>query len=193
MTQKAKPEDKKCLQCGKVFTPSKNDCRIVFCCTDCRLQYRKDIGYMVDYYHANLKKWKDKNNSKEYRDAKNNARRAKYAEDEEYRERHKQSVREYNAAHPEVKQRQRIKKYGMTLDEKQSLLEAQNGVCAICGCAGESGRWKKLYIDHDHKTGKVRGMLCERCNFALGHFDDDISRLERAINYLKKANEEGEM
>lgn len=182
---KKKPDDKQCLQCGKIFTPSKNDSRIVFCCTDCRLEYRKATGYMDNYYHANLKKWQDRNDSREHKDAKNAARRKKYAEDAEYREHQKQLVREYNRLHPETKQRQRAKHYGLTLEEKESIYESQGGRCAICGGDGTNGKWDTLYIDHDHKTGKVRGLLCARCNFALGQFDDDISRLEKAAEYLR--------
>lgn len=179
------PADKQCLQCGKIFTPSKNDSRIVFCCTDCRLKHRKESGYMEDYYHANLKKWNDRLNSREHRDARNEARRKKYAEDEEYREREKKKVREYNKRNPDSKKSQRLKKYGITLSEYNEMLEKQSGECAICGEDGSVGKWGKLYVDHDHKTGKVRGLLCSKCNFAIGQFNDDYNLLLRAISYLK--------
>ena len=58
----------------------------------------------------------------------------------------------------------------------------QNGVCAIC-----FGKTKKLHIDHCHKTKKVRGILCARCNLALGLFGDQIKYLENAISYLTDA------
>ena len=51
--------------------------------------------------------------------------------------------------------------------------------CWICGST------KRLCIDHDHNTGEARGLLCTKCNFALGHFEDDLHRLSKAIEYLK--------
>ena len=62
---------------------------------------------------------------------------------------------------------------------------AQDGRCAICErdvCEIPRG----LYIDHDHKTGKVRGLLCDRCNMSLGGFKDNVIILQNAINYLIK-------
>lgn len=54
-------------------------------------------------------------------------------------------------------------------------------VCEICG-----GVDKRLVVDHCHKTGKLRGVLCLRCNFALGYFSDDVSLMEKSIEYLKR-------
>lgn len=70
------------------------------------------------------------------------------------------------------------------VDGYNSMLESQGGVCAICGCANENGR--RLYIDHDHANGTVRGLLCLRCNSALGHARDDVSILRKMIEYLEK-------
>lgn len=65
-------------------------------------------------------------------------------------------------------------------DYKRMLAE-QGGVCAICQ---KPEKRKALAIDHCHKTGIIRGLLCMRCNTALGHMDDDTDRLYRAIKYL---------
>ena len=73
--------EKVCKNCNKAFMPSKNDKRIVFCSTECRIDYRNKTGYMDNYYHANIKKWKDTQASAEYKEAKNKARRLKYATD----------------------------------------------------------------------------------------------------------------
>ena len=75
--------------------------------------------------------------------------------------------------------------YGITLDEHTKMFETQNGTCAICKKEGD-GRWKKLCVDHDHKTGKVRQLLCRRCNMVLGQVFDDISLFEEMIKYLQK-------
>lgn len=67
---------------------------------------------------------------------------------------------------------------------------AQDGLCAICGnpqIPGEGSSTKQLHVDHDHQTGKVRGLLCNQCNPGLGYFQDDISRLIAAVKYLEKS------
>jgi len=76
-------------------------------------------------------------------------------------------------------------KYNLTMEEYVEIFEAQGMKCAICG-SDNSKRSKDWCVDHDHKTGKVRGILCYGCNSALGFFEDNTSILERAINYLLK-------
>lgn len=63
---------------------------------------------------------------------------------------------------------------------------AQGGLCAICKQPPSSGRYKKLCVDHDHKTAKVRGLLCYNCNMGLGYFHDNSIALEAAVAYLGK-------
>ena len=77
------------------------------------------------------------------------------------------------------------RKYGITEDEYQGLLIAQDGQCAICG-----GKFERLGVDHCHSNGGVRGLLCVSCNRGLGYFSDSIERLQRAIAYLKRAADE---
>lgn len=75
-------------------------------------------------------------------------------------------------------------KYGVSPENYQSMLDKQGGTCAICGKKPRrtGGR---LAIDHDHKTGVIRGLLCNPCNSMLGRLDEDPSKFERAIQYLK--------
>jgi hypothetical protein len=73
--------------------------------------------------------------------------------------------------------------YNITLDEYNEMLTKQNNGCVICGKTINGKR--KMCVDHDHKTGKVRGLLCSQCNWGLGHFKDDVDLLEKAIKYLK--------
>lgn len=73
--------------------------------------------------------------------------------------------------------------YGITLDEYEALLTAQRGGCAICSGVNKDGR--NLFVDHDHTTGAVRGLLCNLCNRALGNFRDSVDLLDAAITYLK--------
>ena len=76
----------------------------------------------------------------------------------------------------------RVQKYGMSLEEYDKILSDQGGKCACCG----SKRDDDLNIDHCHRTGRVRGLLCRDCNLGLGYFRDSVSVMERAIKYLEK-------
>lgn len=74
----------------------------------------------------------------------------------------------------------RKERYGIQADEYELLKKNQNGHCGICK------KKTKLYVDHDHETNEIRGLLCSKCNLGLGHFSDDCDTLESAIDYLKK-------
>lgn len=81
------------------------------------------------------------------------------------------------------------KSYGIGIQEYNEMLERQHGVCAICegtekSTAHTSKKIRTLAVDHCHSTGKVRGLLCSRCNRALGFFGDSIPTLKKAIAYL---------
>ena len=75
--------------------------------------------------------------------------------------------------------------FGISLDQYENILVAQNYKCAICGdtCIGKS---KRLSLDHDHKTGKVRQLLCFRCNAAIGMARESTNILKNMIDYLDK-------
>lgn len=75
------------------------------------------------------------------------------------------------------------KHYGITLEFYEKLYEKQEGKCAICGVK-ETILNRKLAVDHDHDTGKIRGLLCTNCNSILGYADDNIIILEKVIKYL---------
>ena len=129
----------------------------------------------------------------------NAKRRKRYAEDADYRERRKAECRAYHAAHREKnneRQRRRgwAKKlpdfwrrlarfYGISREQYETLLAQQGGVCGICGKPPQ----EPLCVDHSHATGRVRGLLCRKCNTALGSFDDDVSVMAAGIAYLRKA------
>lgn len=80
----------------------------------------------------------------------------------------------------------RLKKLGVTEDRYQKLFAAQDGRCAICS-RREEGKFAKLCADHCHESGKFRGLLCNRCNQALGLMGDSILALQAAIRYLEDA------
>lgn len=70
-------------------------------------------------------------------------------------------------------------RYGVDNETYKEMLKAQDNKCAICKRVR-----KRIVIDHDHKTGVVRGILCDGCNIMLGHLDDDVKFLKSAIDYL---------
>lgn len=77
--------------------------------------------------------------------------------------------------------------YGLTFEQYQYMYKAQNGCCDICGRAEHLTVTGRLHIDHDHETGKVRGLLCMGCNTGIGHLKDDVEILKNAINYLERS------
>lgn len=77
-------------------------------------------------------------------------------------------------------------KYGITHKEYDEMLEKQNGVCAICG--DPSRKPYGLHVDHNHDTGKIRKLLCGRCNTALGFTRESVKILEAMIAYIKEHN-----
>ena len=89
-----------------------------------------------------------------------------------------------------VKTKERAQAHGLTEAQYRQLLDSQGGVCAICGqperrTRKSTGVRLSLAVDHCHKTGRIRGLLCGDCNYALGILDDDIERLESAVEYLR--------
>lgn len=83
----------------------------------------------------------------------------------------------------------RLKKtYNITINDVDNLFKQQNDCCDICGKHIKGIFKRSYYIDHDHKTGKIRGLLCRECNLLLGFALDDIKILTMAITYLEKNN-----
>ncbi len=70
-------------------------------------------------------------------------------------------------------------------DEYDAMLAAQDSRCAICETKNPAGRWGLFVVDHDHDTGKIRGLLCNRCNKCIGQLDDDPDLLRKAAAYLE--------
>lgn len=117
-----------------------------------------------------------------------------------YRDAHREKINAYAKIHSqqrkemfpqkvEMQHRKCVlgKDHGMTIDEYDSLFFKQNGMCASCG-SKELSPNGYLCIDHDHVTGKIRGLLCSRCNLTLGMVHDEITVLESLIDYLILTN-----
>lgn len=80
--------------------------------------------------------------------------------------------------------------YGITYKDYYKLLDDQGNKCAICNSVGVNNSRitsGKLFIDHCHATGKIRGLLCSKCNHGIGLLNDDVDLLHKAINYLNKS------
>ena len=82
----------------------------------------------------------------------------------------------------EISREQVLQKYRLSLEDFDRLLTEQDGKCAICGTSDWGTR--NPFIDHDHISGRVRGLLCHRCNTGIGMLGDDIEVVRRALRYL---------
>ncbi|MEK6881646.1 MAG: endonuclease VII domain-containing protein [Nanoarchaeota archaeon] len=158
------------------------------------------------YYIKNkdkIKKYQLENRDKTRKNGK--TYRERYKEkikisNENYRQKHREEIREnskkyrqnnkekYNTEY--YRKRDLKKKYGIDIIKYNEISKKQKNVCAICVNSEKDKDYKtkiirQLAVDHNHETGKVRGLLCSKCNKALGLFKDNIEILEKAIKYLK--------
>ena len=96
-----------------------------------------------------------------------------------------------------VQRRHKLKRHGVTLPEYKEMLVSQNDVCAICGepetstHKGTTGTLRELAIDHDHKTNKIRGLLCRKCNIGIALLGEDLDILASATSYLMQNRKAG--
>lgn len=115
-----------------------------------------------------------------------------------YRERHpekykesQKKFREKNKKYMSDRQRkyQLRDKYGITEEDYDKMFLEQQGKCAICESTEQTGKWQRFGVDHCHKTGKVRALLCNECNRGIGLLKDNADLLRKAANYLEKYND----
>jgi hypothetical protein len=170
-------------------------------CCDCKCEKPKDEfsyqnkakGILRSVCRAcsyiRTKKWIEANPDRvaEYRD-KNRPRATQQARERRAKdpEKRRQYGREYRKRKPDLHRDEDLRlNYGITLDDFRELETKQNNQCAICGVSGETMRFKKLHVDHDHETKLVRGLLCNDCNRGLGCFKDNATALQKAVDYLR--------
>jgi hypothetical protein len=119
-------------------------------------------------------------------------KRSQYDNHKRWEENNKDKVKEYQKKRQQLykerdKQNNRKRwlwnKYKLTVEEYISLVEYSNNTCYICGSTPYEN--KKLHIDHDHKTGKIRGLLCARCNWYLAKIEKDPEILNKIKKYLQ--------
>ncbi len=107
--------------------------------------------------------------------------RKRYKQSLQGKEADKRSRRKNWAKHAPLREKQLLWRYGLTPLEFQKMLELQSGLCAICSTPFVS----RPHVDHNHKTQKVRGLLCSNCNLGLGLFLDNPFILKMALEYLQ--------
>jgi hypothetical protein len=103
---------------------------------------------------------------------------------EDNREKVIERTKEYGRRNREKRKRAQLKHvYGITLEQYDEMRLSQNNTCAICG---KEEQLKYLAVDHDHVTGKVRALLCQKCNRAIGELQDDPELVRKAADYLER-------
>jgi hypothetical protein len=168
---------KRCQVCGKrrslnlFYKNAETKDGLLSLCTSCHKnrgdQWRKKNSEQVRKYRRwYMRRWRSKNKKQHLSYIRN------------YYEKNKRKIAKQQRT-------SRLKRaFGLSLAAYRSLYKKQKGKCAICGKRG-SGKRKRLFVDHDHRTGKVRGLLCNKHNRGLGHFNDDPLLLLKAAHYLK--------
>lgn len=150
-------------------------------CVDCAEPSRSPRARRCEVHHQDHRRELARTGSAKYRErhperrAASNARQNDRNRENGYHARWHQEVGYWRAVE---------RKYGVTRDQYEEMLTAQDGRCAICGSADHGRDGYRLVVDHDHKTGAVRGLLCNNCNRVLGYFDDDPDRMLAAAAYL---------
>lgn len=167
---------KKCIRCNEFkdlnefFKNWRSADGLAYSCKICRKEGTDK------YNNENRDKLNEKNRKRYYENRKSDNKRTR-----EYYKRNKEKCRNMDL----------IRIYGITIDQYNEMVEKQNNKCLIClkpETRVQKGKIRRLCVDHCHKTGKVRGLLCCNCNRGLGAFSDDIQSLLNAIQYLKSNN-----
>lgn len=157
-------------------------------CKNCDNEHNKKwIKSNIDRYRDNRRDWRNKNTDKIKQYANTTYERERLLKPEQARNRKNR----WKVLNPEKDKLSKFKSklkslYKMGLEDYNKLLNSQLECCAICGIDSRELK-KKLNIDHSHEDGKVRELLCSNCNSGLGHFKDKIEFLEKAVEYLRKA------
>lgn len=165
-----------CVICGNLLHGRSK----ISCSDKCREKRLKNK--QKEHYERN-KHWKNKDPTilkkrKEY-NKKIADKKAKYDKDYFTKPENKKRIKH----HARVSQ---YKKLGITIEDYNNMLKKQKNKCGICRAKIHENSYKKLFdVDHNHNTGKVRGLLCNHCNRGLGYLKDNKSYLKNAIKYLE--------
>lgn len=145
-----------------------------------RSEFYHNMGVCKVCHAIRTNEWKKNNPAK----AKTTALKS-YYKNKEARDK---TSRQWQLANPEKVKRIAIKwelktKYGITLEKYESMVEAQNGLCAVCNTKPSH---RRLDVDHSHISGKLRKLLCSNCNTALGLLKEDKERITKLLQYLEE-------
>ncbi len=151
----------------------------------------KDPEYLKNWKKANPDKV-EAYRLKELPKAKARGRKWYYMQHEENKKFGKEYQKEWVKNNKEkrkgIVRKAALKRYGLTEESYEQLLKEQNYYCAICPKQKSTTR-NNLHIDHDHVTGRVRGLLCSKCNTAIGLLDESLERMNKAVSYLSRRNQ----
>lgn len=194
-----------CVACGITFAP-KNYSTRKYCSRDCYNAYRASPRTVCDQCGISFAANRNKRCSQACRDAWRASPRERTEKHcpacettkplSEFQPGSKKASWDglHGYCRPCEQQRMRAymiqRNYGITVEEYERMLADQGGVCAICGTSEASPGGKKAWaVDHDHATGEVRGILCNRCNTGIGQLGDDPDRLVSAAAYLIRSQD----
>lgn len=168
--------NRECKICGIKFYVKTNNIRKVYCSKTCKITADKQASKAR--YDANPEL------------ARKRALEGYYQKHDYNKRRARERMRQLRITNPEIIKELKLKStYGISMEEFITLLDSQEHKCAICakGLSGKvNSRDLKAYVDHNHETGTVRGILCLYCNSLIGYCREDKLVLQSAINYLKK-------
>lgn len=178
---------KRCPKCGvdkpkaEFYKSSQTKSGIAVYCKDCSRGLRKRFYYdNRSWAIQQSREWRKQNPEK------------LNAQGRDWRARNRERARATRAAWAENNRDKRLEhskaaawkyRYGLNRTEYKQFFVDHGSKCAICSTE------KNLVIDHCHESGRLRGVLCRKCNLAIGHFDDDPKRIESAIKFLEKHND----
>jgi hypothetical protein len=175
----------KCNICNRLLpTDNFHKCNSIsrgyqYKCKTCVTAYDKTVDRLA-YQKSKVKDWRESNPEK-----RNEQKKRHYLKNKEKID---QKAKDwYNNNKDRSKANAILRKYGISIDDFNQMRESQQYRCAICG-QGEEKFAKGLFIDHCHKTGKVRKLLCANCNAAIGMLQDDPRLLMIAAEYIKEFN-----
>ena len=148
--------------------------------------------YNKEYYEKNkdkIKEYYEKNKDKIKEYYEKNKDKIKEV-NKEYREKNKDKIKEVNKEYREknkdkIRADRIMRKYNLTMEDYQEIINSQNNQCPICHT---DLRHVKLHVDHDHETGKVRGILCYKCNTQLGVYEKLNGFASRINSYLNNGS-----
>ena len=156
-------------------------------CIKCQAVNRTSSGACRSCKNANQEKRRKANPEKFLVASRKSAAKQRKTHPEKCREANKRCWKKNGKLYAETQRDQRLqRKYGITSDKYEELLNFQEHKCAICPTPVNNS--KRFAVDHCHTTGKVRGLLCSPCNLMLGNAFDNPEILNKAATYLKKAN-----